>query len=184
MVHVKGKNINVTPALHAQVVAKMGRLDRFLDRLSTIDVELCVEKTRDVTHQNTVEATAHVPGRIIRVRACGEDMFTAIDEAVEKLYRQLNRKKERMKSHHGEKLAMLVADQIEREDMVSEENGAGSIVRVKQIDMKPEFEDEAVANMEELGHSFYVFLNAQSEQINVLYRRRDGNYGLIEPSVR
>lgn len=182
-VQVKGKNLTVTPALERQVVEKMGRLDKYLDSLSELEVELWCEKTRDADHHNHVEATARVAGRTIRVTTANGDMYAAIDEAVDKLYRQLNRQKERMKAHHGTKsveaLELAPQDTPLEEDSTPET--AGSIVRIKRFDMKPEFEDDAVENLEDLGHSFYVFLNAQTEQVNVLYKRKDGSYGLIEP---
>lgn len=186
-VQVKGKNLAVTPALEAHVVEKMRCLDKYLDRLSQIEVELECEKTRDAAHHNHVEATARVAGRTIRVATSDSDMYAAIDEAVDKLYRQLNRQKERMKSHHGvkpvEALSIEPGDAGIGEPELDEDEVTGTIVRVKRFDMKPEFEDDAVENLEDLGHSFYVFLNARSEQVNVLYKRRDGSYGLIEPLV-
>src|SRR5436305_3919399 len=100
-VQVSGKNLAVTPALRDQVVHKMQRLDKYLDRLNVIDVELRTEKTRDADQHNHVDATAHVAGRTIRVSTVHGDMYAAIDEAVDKLVRRLNRQKERMKSHHG-----------------------------------------------------------------------------------
>src|SRR5438270_4124391 len=107
-IQVKGKGLPVTQALREQVTYKMKRLDKYLDRLQTIEVELCHEKTRESIHQNQVEATAHVPGRTIRVTTSNADMYAAIDEAVDKLYRQLNRKKERMKAHHFTKPAEIL----------------------------------------------------------------------------
>lgn len=184
-VQVKGKNLAVTPGLEGHVVEKMRCLDKYLDRLSQIEVELWHEETREAAHRNHVEATTRVAGRTIRVATSDGDMYAAIDEAVDKLHRQLNRQKERMKSHHGGKSAEALS--VEQDsDGISEPDASevgGTIVRVKRFDMKPEFEDDAVENMEDLGHSFYVFLNAQTERVNVLYRRKDGSYGLIQPLV-
>lgn len=184
-VQVKGKNLTVTPALEAHVVEKMRCLDKYLDRLSNIEVELECEQTRDAAHHNHVEATARVAGRTIRVTTSHSDMYAAIDEVVDKLYRQLNRQKERMKSHHAPKPMEALAIAQDGPGSMEPESDelTGTIVRVKRFDMKPEFEDDAVENLEDLGHNFYVFLNAQSEQVNVLYKRRDGSYGLIQPLV-
>lgn len=182
-VQVKGKNLAVTPGLEGHVVDKMRCLDKYLDRLSQIEVELRHEAAREAAHRNHVEATAQVAGRTIRVTTSAGDMHAAIDEAVDKLYRQLNRQKERMKSHHGAKAVEAVALESDIAGM-SERDGdevAGTIMRVKRFDMKPEFEDDAVQNLEDLGHDFYVFLNAQTEQVNVLYKRKNGSYGLIQP---
>lgn len=182
-VQVKGKGLPVTQALRDQVRGKMQRLDKYLDRLQTIEVELCHEKTRESSRQNQVDAIAHVPGRTLRVSTSSADMYAAIDEAVDKLYRQLNRKKERMKSHHGTKpaeiLPPLPVEDVTNELEAQEEDGP--IIRVERLDVMPEFEDEAVEQLNAQGLSFYVFLNARNERINVLYRREDGSYGLIEP---
>lgn len=188
-IRVKGRNLAITPPLHDLVVHKMGRLERYLDRLSDIEVELCTEKTREAVRHNHVEATAHVPGRTIRVTAENSDMQAAVDEAVDKLYRQLNRKKERMKAHHAGKLADVLPT-VGREGGVPEDaetsvDGsaeAPSPLVVERLEMKPQFEDEAIEAMDALGRDFYVFLNARSENLNVVYRRPDGSYGLIEPS--
>lgn len=176
-VHVKARNFPLTEGLRQQVIHKMGRLEKYLDRLRDLEVILWTEPTREAEHHNHVEATARVAGRTVHVTTCSSDMYAALDEAVDKLYRQLNRTKERMKSHH----ARGIADTVE-EAPVLENEEPDEIVRVKRFALEPEFEDEAIATMETLGHSFYVFLNARNEQINVLYRRKDGTLGLIEPA--
>lgn len=182
-VQVKGKNMAIAPALREQVVQKMGRLDKYLDRLQQIEVELCTEKTREAIHQNRVEVTTRVRGRTIRVTADDTDMHAAIDEAVDKLYRQLNRTKERMKGHHSSKLAELLdsssADVAETAGLTEE--GEVPVVHIERLEVKPIFEDEAIEELDAQGRAFYVFLNARNEQVNVLYRRADGTYGLIEP---
>lgn len=190
-VTVKGKNTAITPALHDQVVHKMVKMDKYLDRLQTIEVELCTEKTRDAGLHNHVEATTYVAGRTIRVSAAHNDMYAAIDEAVDKLYRQLNRKKERMKAHHSSRLVESLPEVGLEADV--EIPAAGQLdggetheptVHVERLSVKPQFEDEAIEELEALGRGFYVFLNARNEQVNVLYRRPDGDYGLIEPAIR
>lgn len=190
-VHVKGKNVIVTPALHDQVVRKMGKLDKYLDRLQDIEVELRTEHTRASAHHNCVEATTRVLGRTIRVTATHEDMHAAIDATVDKLYRQLNRQKERLKSHQASRLVDVLptggpeggpGEEAPGEEPAADSPGAGGI-RVERLEMKPQFEEEAVEEMEAAGRDFYVFLNARSERVNVLYRHSDGGYALIEPLV-
>ena len=188
-VRVKGKNIAITPELHDLTVHKMARLDKYHDRLSEIEVELWTEKTRETAHQNHVEATTHVLGRTMRVTSENSEMYAALDEAVDKLYRQLNRHKERLKGHHGSKLAealpgqeLIAEDEPALEEPVPE-NGSGPVIHVERLGVKPQFEDEAIEEMDTLGRSFYVFLNARNEQVNVVYRRTDGSYGLIEPTI-
>jgi len=190
-VTVKGKNIPITTALHDQVVHKMVKMDKYLDHLQTIEVELGTEKTREIGQHNHVEATTHIKGRTIRVSATNGDMYAAIDEAVDKLYRQLNRHKERMKAHHASRLAEALPANTDAgvasvpgavdSDAADQREPA---IRVERFEMEPQFEDEAVEELEAKGRDFYVFLNARNEQVNVLYRRPDGDYGLIEPNVR
>jgi ribosome hibernation promoting factor len=189
-VHVKGKNMSVAPELHDQVVRKMQKLDKYLDRLDEINVELGTESTRDSRHHNHVDATTHVAGRTIRVAASDSQMHAAIDDAVDKLYRQLNRHKERMKTHHGVRLVEAAPPHSETEavpqtaDADEPEDGPDPVLHVEPLDVEPQFEDEAVQELESRTGGFYVFLNARNEQINVVYRRQDGTYGLIEPRVR
>jgi putative sigma-54 modulation protein len=191
-VHVKGKNMTVTPALHDQVVNKMGRLEKYHDRVQTIEVELHTEKTREAAYQSCVEAITHVRGKTLRVTATHEDMHAAIDEAVDKLYRQLHKQKERLKSHHSSKLAEIVpepsVDNESPEFDVPDDGGASSdadatVVHVERLDVEALFEEEAIQEMEALGHGFHVFLNARNERVSVLYKRSDGGYGVIEPHV-
>jgi putative sigma-54 modulation protein len=186
-VHVKGKNLTVTPALHDQVVRKMERLDKYLDRLQTIDVELCMEKTRDLDQQCHVEATTHVAGRTLRVTATDGEMYAAVDEVVDKLYRRLNRRKERLKAHAASKLAELPVPGEEsgpEETFPEASDERTPSIRSERLALEPMFEDEALDELESGDREFLVFLNARSEQVNVLYRRPDGDFGLIEPRFR
>ncbi|GAC1519154.1 MAG: ribosome-associated translation inhibitor RaiA [Chloroflexota bacterium] len=190
-VQVKGNHFPVTANMRDHVVRKMQRLHKYLDRLSAIEVELCEEATRDANHHNHVEATARVAGRTIRVEAMHGDMYAAVDEAVDKLYRQLNRQKERMKSHSSTKLSEITADSGEvippgddDDDAITSASAEDvPVVRVERLDMKPQFEDEAIDELQSSGEHFYVFLNAANEQLNVLYRRDDGSLGLIQPRL-
>lgn len=179
-IQVKGKGLTVNDAVHEQVVHKMQRLDKYLDRLQRIEVELAHENVRDSGQQNQVQAVAHVPGRTLRVATVNADLYAAIDEAVDKLYRQLNRTKERMKSHKAAKILPPMTDaEMAAETPLDSEREP--IIHVERLDVEPMFEDEAIQEMEEQRRSFYVFLNARNERVNVLYRRQDGSYALIEP---
>jgi putative sigma-54 modulation protein len=183
-VDVKGKNMSVTSVLRDHVIHKMERLDKYLDRLNEIEIELSTEKTRDAAYHNLVEATARVRGRTIRAATSNADMYTAIDDAVDKLYRQLNRAKERMKSHHGARLETLPSEgEVGREPPGPENGTPEGEILVESLEMKPMFEDEALEELLAGERDFYVFLNARNEVLNVLYRRAEGNYGLIEPST-
>ena len=122
-----------------------------------------------------------MPGRTIRVTTNNAEIYAAVDEAVDKLYRQLNRKKERMKDHHGIKPAEMlppVSDDGTDDDL---ETLDGAALHVERVEVSPLFEDEAIEEMDSQRRPFLVFLNARNERINVLYRREDGSYALIEP---
>jgi putative sigma-54 modulation protein len=176
--------MSVSPALREHVVHKMERLDKYLDRLNEIEVELSTEKTREAAFHNLVEATARVRGHTFRAATTNADMHTAIDEAVDKLYRQLNRTKERMKAHHGtrhDEIPVEAESGPARDDTL-DGNDEPEIV-VESLEMKPMFEDEALDEFRSSDRDFYVFLNARNEVLNVLYRRDGGTYGLIEPSA-
>lgn len=189
-VQVKGSHLPVTQALHDQVVQKMAKLDRYFDRLQTIEVELCWEKTRAADQQNRVEATTHVKGRTLRVVATHSDMYAAIDEAVDKLQRSLNRQKERTKSHGTNKIADILPASPTSEDEsltglteIDFESARDAVITHERLEIKPQFEEEAIAEMDASGLSFYVFMNARNESVNVLYRHGDGSYGVIEPQA-
>lgn len=179
VVRVKGKNLTVTPALRDHVVQKMRRLDKYFDRLSDIEVELSSEQTRQAEHHHHVEATTRVLGRVIRVTTMSADTYAAIDDAVDKLYRQLNRHKERIKAHHGSRAELDIPLETEQE----EDEGPEPIVHSEPLRMKPMFEEEALAELAAQNAPFYVFLNARTEQVNVLYGRDDGSFALVEPAI-
>jgi putative sigma-54 modulation protein len=183
-VHVKGSHLLVTQALHDQVVQKMAKLDRYFDKLQTVEVELCWEKTRAADQQCRVEATTHVKGRSMRVVASHADMYAAIDEIVDKLHRSLNRQKERTKSHGTSKIsdALSEPDDLELPQLDLTQDEVPTIIH-ERLQIKPQFEEEAIAEMDASGLTFFVFMNARNENVNVLYRHADGSYGVIEPQA-
>jgi putative sigma-54 modulation protein len=173
-IHVKGKGISVTPALRDLVERKMSRLDKYHDRLQSIDVELIREKTRASDQQNAVDVVARVPGQTIRVQATAAEIHAAVDEAVDKMYRHLNRKKERLKDHHAGKPAEVLAPE-------AEEREGEARITVERPLVVPLSEEDAVEALEESGRPVYVFLNARNQQVNVVYRRSGGGYSVVEP---
>jgi putative sigma-54 modulation protein len=183
-VHVKGSHLLVTQALHDQVVQKMAKLDRYFDKLQTVEVELCWEKTRAADQQCRVEATTHVKGRSMRVVASHSDMYAAIDEVVDKLHRSLNRQKERTKSHGTNKISDVLSEPIDLDDAQSDVTAdVTPTITHERLEIKPQFEEEAIAEMNASGLTFFVFMNARNENVNVLYRHADGSYGVIEPQA-
>lgn len=175
-VHVKGKGLAVTPALRELVERKMSRLDKYHDRLQSIDVELIHEKTRAADQQHSVDVVARVPGQTIRVQAAAAEIHAAVDEAVDKMYRHLNRRKERQKGHHAGRAAEVLTAE-------PEEAPEGRRITVERPLVEPLSEEDAIDSLDDSGRPLFVFLNAKNQQINVVYRRDSGGYCIVEPRI-
>ena len=187
---VAGRNIPVTEPLETYATGKVQRLTRYLDGLSKVQVILAESNSREAASRHAAEATAVIKGHTIRAESSDADMYAAIDGMIDKLHLQLTRTKERTRDHKhksqviDEGLEGSFALGPDEADEGTDESSATDdlIVTVKQYTMKPMFSDEAIDEMNELGHSFFVFLNAQTEKVSVVYQRKDGLYGLIEPA--
>lgn len=173
---IKGKNMEVTPALKEYVEKRVGKIQKYFEgELREATVTLIVEK-----ELHRVEVTIPLNGYILRGEEETTDMYTSIDNVVEKLERQVRKYKTRI----NKKLKYLsVLDLVPNDNNIQEEQYEPKIVRTKKFAVKPMPEEEAVLQMDLLGHNFYVFLNADTEEVNVVYKRKDGNYGLIEPEL-
>ncbi len=170
-ISITGKNIEVSDYLRDLAEKKLAKLDRYFPSDTVAQVTMAVEKNRHI-----VEVTIPYTGGIIRGEEVTGDMYASIDNVIAKLERQIIRHRTKLeKSLKAE--AFEAAPIPEYED---EEEGP-RIVKVKRFSIKPMSVDEAVLQMELLGHSFFVFTNAETDDINVLYKRNDGNLGLIEP---
>ena len=167
-----GKNIDVTPGLKDAVESKLGKLQRYFTPDTEIHVTLSVQKE----HQK-IEVTIPVKGNIIRSEQESDDMYVSIDLVEEIIERQL--KKYKNKIVDKKQAAVAFSDLFINEEYDS--NDEVDIVKVKKFAMKPMDPEEACVQMELLGHSFYVFLNSETEQVNVVYKRKGNTYGLIEP---
>jgi putative sigma-54 modulation protein len=176
--HVKGKNVEVSESIRLYAEEKMRKLDRQLHELTEVELELSVEKNPSIAANQVAEATVRTKGPTLRVTEASTDMKASIDQLTEKLLRQVQnyRGKRRDRQVRGNGIPpggpMSTPDQ--------EETGE-QIVKTKQFAMKPMSAEEAVLQLELVGHDFFVFRNAESGDINVIYRRKDGGYGLIEP---
>ena len=169
---ISGKNIDVTPGLRSAVEAKLGKLERYFTADTEIYVTLSVEKDRQ-----KIEVTIPMKGNIIRSEQTSSDMYVSIDLVEEIIERQL--KKYKNKIVDKKQAAVAFSDLFINEEYDS--NDEVDIVKVKKFAMKPMDPEEACVQMELLGHSFYVFLNSETEQVNVVYKRKGNTYGLIEP---
>lgn len=180
---IHSHNIEITPRLQNYVEKKTGRLDRYLSTLSAVRVDLSTENARSAVERQVAQITVRDErGTILRAEERSNDMFAAIDAVVDKLYRQINRyrgKSRRKIRASGEPINEEPLP-IDAADIEEEE---GKIVRYKKFALHPMAADEAIEQMELLGHDFFVFFDADTEAINILYRRRDGDYGVLQPEL-
>ena len=178
---VKGKNIDVPDHIRRYAERKLARLERILDDRSDALVELSVEQHRSASDSHIVEVTLVIDGKPLRTHAAGQTHREGVDEVVDKLERRAvdHREKPRVRSRPDEEKTLLrrIADGT------SETAPERRIVKTKRFAIEPMFEEDAVARMEGLGHQFFVYVDAESERVHILYRRNDGNLGLIEPVV-
>lgn len=178
---VKGRNISVTEALERYALEKVERVSKFFDdekSVSRAEVELIHERNPAIAESEVAETTLFINGTVLKAREASEDMYASIDRMSDKLERQVRRYRGRQidrwqgqRTRGGPPEPVAVEEEIE-----------ARIVRTKQFQMKPMGAEEAVLQMELLDHDFFVFTSADTGDINVVYRRRDGNYGLIEPA--
>jgi putative sigma-54 modulation protein len=184
-VMVKGRNMAVTEALERYAMEKVERTAKFFDEEHSVaraEVELIHERNPSNPEPEVADATLFINGTVLKAKEASADMYASIDRMSDKLERQVRRYRGRQLDRwHGQRKRheMAEAGPVSMED--EKEIGA-RIVRTKQFQMKPMNPEEAALQMDLLGHAFFVFTNADTGEINVVYRRRDGNYGLIEPA--
>lgn len=169
---ISGKNIEVTEGLRSAIQDKLGKLERYFTPDTEIIVTLSVEKERQ-----KIEVTIPVKGNIIRSEQVSNDMYVSIDLVEEVIERQLRKYKTKIvdKKQEGSNFqkAYIENDYIEDEDI--------KIIRTKRFGIKPMYPEDACVQMELLGHNFFVFCNAETDEVNVVYKRKGNTYGLIEP---
>lgn len=167
---VRGKNIQITDALRQHVIKRLGKLEKFFEEDTEVYVTLTVEKDSHV-----VEVTIPLNGYILRGEEETGDMYASVDLVIDVLEKQIDKYKTKLaKKVRNSKFKALAES--------GEDNyEAPLVLRTKQFSIKPMDVEEAIMQMNLLGHSFFVFSNAETEQVNVVYRRKDGNYGLLEP---
>jgi len=171
-VSISGKNLEITEALRSYVDKKISKLDKYLDDNRTASAEVMLRIERGI---HIAEVTVNLSGVLLRGEGKTGDMYTSIDSAVDRIERQFNKFKSRIWKKHGPKISEMQAPAAYGEELASPR-----IVRTKRFALKPMDVEEAVMQMELLGHDFFVFRDADSGEVSVVYRRRDGNYGLIE----
>ncbi|MBD5541106.1 MAG: ribosome-associated translation inhibitor RaiA [Lachnospiraceae bacterium] len=171
---ILGKNIEVTDGLRSAVEDKIGKLEKYFTPETEVHVTLSVEKERQ-----KIEVTIPVKGNIIRSEQVSNDMYVSIDLVEEIIERQLKKYKKKL-TDQKQAASFFKQDYIEKDYMDEEEI---KIIRTKRFDIKPMYPEDACIQMELLGHNFFVFCNAETDQVNVVYKRKGNTYGLIEPEI-
>lgn len=183
---VNGRNMEVTTRLRNYVEKKTVKLDRYMPDLAEVHVDLSETNARSAVERQVAQITIRDNrGTILRAEERSNDMFASIDAVVDKLYRQISRYRGKRRSKwrggsDGEELVMGEPLPLEEEIVDADQPG---IVRTKRFTMRPMSPEEAVDQIELLGHDFFVFFNADAQAVNVLYRRRDNGYGLLQPDL-
>jgi len=185
---VKGKNIDVPEDVRQYAERKMRRLERFLDDRTDAVVELSSEQHRTADDSQIAEVTLIVDGQPLRGHAAGPTHQASLDAVIDRIERQAvdAREKPRGKVRVEEARARRIAETEPGNDAIATEAAPGArkaIVKTKRFAIEPMFEEDALERMEELGHHFFIFVNAESEKVSILYKRCAGDYGLIEPMI-
>ncbi len=187
---VHGRHLEVTDWVRQYIEKKVSRLERYLPQMQEIRAELTQSETRAAADRYTAQITLWANGQILRAEESTSDIFASIDATVDKMASQMQRFKGRrfQSRRRASAAASMEAEMNDLLPVVQEEGEAepqfdGSIIRRKQFVVEPMNEEEAVEQMELLAHDFFVFFNPEANAINVLYRRRDGNYGLLQPAM-
>jgi putative sigma-54 modulation protein len=185
-VTVKGKNLQVNDRLREYVEKKLDKLDRFLPDIQEARMELTSEPTKSAAHSQVAQLTIRNNHTLLRTEERSDDIYTSIDTVLDKMHLRIERYKgKRQDRYRSSPTIREEAAAPEAEEAMETEATypAGEIVRIKRFSIIPMTPDEAAEQMELLGHSFFIFFNPETGRMNVLYRRDDGNYGLIDPEV-
>jgi putative sigma-54 modulation protein len=178
-VTVKGRNVQVTDALRSYAEKKLLKLNKYFHNIKEAEVTQSIQRNWHI-----VEVLVEGDGIFLRGEERSGDMYASIDAVVEKLERQLERFKGKLMAHpHRQELVAEEGTELDGGELTEDEaeEGLPTIVKTKRFAIKPMGAEEAAMQMELINHDFFVFLNSETEQVNVIYRRKDGNYGLIEP---
>ena len=182
-VTVRGRHMDVRSDIKSYAEEKVGKVAKILNGMvMSIEIELYHERNRSIDKRQIAEVTLYTKGHVIRAREGSPDMKAAIDLVAEKLESQARKYKSKVMDRRAGKLApppVPIAPGLEE----TEEEPDHTVVKTKLVDLKPMSEEEAILRLELLGHDFFVFASAETEEMSVLYRRRDGDYGLIQPKM-
>lgn len=172
---ISGKNIEITKALKEATIAKLSKMEKYFAPDNEAQITMSVQKLRHI-----IEVSIPIKGNIIRAEVAAESMYTAIDNVVDVLERQLLRHKNKLITKHRN-AGTFKTDFVTETSSEDFEDSTIDVVRTKRFEMKPMNVQEACMEMDLLGHNFFVFRNGDTDEVNVVYKRKQGNYGLIEP---
>lgn len=170
---ISGRNLEVTEALRNSVIERLGKLERYFTADTEVIVTMSIEKERQ-----KIEVTIPVKGNIIRSEQVSNDMYVSIDLVEEVIERQLRKYKNKLVARQQDG-GNFRREFLEKEEKIVAEDV--QIIRTKEIEMKPMYPEDACVQMELLGHTFYMFRNAETDEVNVVYKRKGGTYGMIVP---
>lgn len=174
-----GHNVEVTDALREVTEKKLNKLEKYFEKPINGNVTFSTQR-----NNRTIEVTIHLPGTILRAEETTDDMYASIDKAVDILERQIRKHKTKLQDKYREGQRTIRFENVmPLQEEEEEEDDRPKIVRRKSFFVRPMHTEEAVLQMELLGHNFFIYRSDETDQVNVLYRRKDGNYGIIEPEV-
>ncbi len=171
---VTGRNVNLTDSLRDTIESKLDKLEKYFNKEAEAQVTLSVEKERQI-----MEVTIPLSGSVLRAEEATTDMYMTIDRVVDKLDSQLRKHKTKLEKNRINNYETIRFENIPTYEKVDDDEP--QIVKTKRFALKPMSNEEAVLQMELVGHNFYVYANDLTNEVNVVYKRKDGNYGLIEP---
>lgn len=174
--NIAARNMDLTEGLKSTVEEKLSKLERYFREDTIVNVTMSTEKDRQ-----KIEVTIPVKGHIIRSEQISNDMYASIDMVEEVIERQMRKYRTKLANrYHEAKADVGFADSYLNTDLEEDEDEI-RIIKSKKFGIKPMYPEDACIQMELLGHNFYMFMNAQTEEVNVVYKRKDGAFGLIEP---
>ena len=172
---IRGENLEVTDALRTYVEEKVAKIEKYFTEEQELNAKVNLKVYRD--KRSKVEVTIPLGGITLRAEDISQDMYGSIDLVVDKIERQIRRNKTKIERKHRQKVA---TGQVFTDELVEQVENEVKVVRTKQVDLKPMDMEEAIMQMELIGHSFFVYRDTETDAISIVYRRNDGNYGLIE----
>ena len=179
---ISGKNMEIPPEVQRYAERKLGKLSHYLPNITEAKVEIFEEKTKSPEQRFVVQVTTSSNGTLLRSEERGADLFSVVDKAAAVMNRRIEHHKGKLYDKRRKRKGKATIQQVA--GAVSEPaDNPGKLIKVKRFGLRPMTVDEAIYQMEALGHDFFLFLNTETETISLLYLRRDKNYGLIEPEV-